>query len=106
MRCDGSAVDVGAERLGQRDPLDQPVRTRLDGVGPEVPRREVDRVLPDGLLGRIVDEHRGDRVEPDASPVVVAEHRGTIGRAVLVVDQDHRPADPVQLGLPARERCA
>ena len=66
-----------------------------------MPGREVNGMLPDRLDRRVVDVHRRDQVEPDASPVRVAIQIRAEGCVVFVVNQDDRASDLVERSLPS-----
>ena len=66
-----------------------------------MPGREIDGMGPDDRRVRVVHEHRGDRIEPDATPVGAAEQGRADFPVIFVVHQDDRPAHLVELSLPA-----
>ena len=64
--------------------------------------RKIDGVSLDNRSIRVVNEDRGDRVEPDAAPVVALKQRGADGRVVFVIGQDDRTTHLPELDLPPR----
>ncbi len=49
-----------------------------------------------------MNEHRGDRVEPHAAPVIASKERSTDFRIVEMVGENDRPSHLSQLGFPSR----